>query len=136
MAKMSEITIVLRYLSEVYQVPTTKEKVRVYHTVMGDIARLRIVDAATVWVSKEKWFPKPSELLGCLSKVGKTLDPTTESMWWAAFIHGYDNSDDLNDDDVSSIYADAGVEMVGDIKLPAGALNDDPDVINYRHTQK
>lgn len=136
MAKMSEITIILRYLSEVYQVPTTKEKARVYHTVMGDIARLRIVDAATAWVSREKWFPKPSELLGCLPKAAKTLDPTTEAAWWAAFIHGYDSTDDMTDEDVTAIYVDAGVEMVGDVRLPDGALNDDPDVINYRPTQK
>ena len=136
MAKISEIAIVLRYLAEVYQVQVTKDKSRVYHSVMGDIARLRIVDAATLWVSKEKWFPKPSELLSCLPKAAKTLDPTTEAAWWAAFVNGYESTDDMTDDDVTAVYADAGVQMVGDIKLPAGALNNDPDVINYRHMQK
>ena len=135
MAKINEIAIVLRYLAEVYQVQVTKEKARAYHSVMGNIDRMRIVEAATLWVSKEKWFPKPSELIGCLPKGGKTFDPTTEAAWWFAFAHGYESTDDLTEADVAAVYADAGVPMVGDVRLPAGAINRDPDVLNFKHRE-
>lgn len=112
MAKLDEVATVMKYLSDTYATPLSIGQVRGYHTVLRDTPRLQLVDAATLWVGREKWFPKPTELLAAAMRVSKPAgDPTTEAAWWFAFAHGYESTDDFTDADVAAIYAEAGVDM-------------------------
>jgi len=121
MANLNEVSIVLKYLADVFVTregeKITVDKAKAYHRVLQDIPRLQLVDTATAWVSSEKWFPKPAELLELSKKFSKPFgDPTTESAWWFAFAHGYESTDDFTDEDVKKIYAAADVAMVEAIK--------------------
>lgn len=115
--KLSECAAVLKYLGSVYNPPDAKpisvDKAKAYHSVLKHLPRLQLVDAATAWVSREKWFPKPAELLELSMRYTKPDgDPTTEAAWWYAFAHGYESTDDFTEDDVDAIYQAAGVERV------------------------
>lgn len=115
--KLSECAAVLKYLGEVYNSPVSAEKAKAYHSILKNLPRLQLVDAATAWVSREKWFPKPAELLELSVRYVKPAgDPTTEAAWWYAFAHGYESTDDFTEDDVDAIYQAAGVERVKEIK--------------------
>ena len=104
--KLSECAAVLRYLGEVYNTPINVEKAKAYHSVLKHLPRLQLVDTATAWVSKEKWFPKPAELLALSVRFVKPAgDPTTEAGWWMAFVKGYESTDDFTEEDVREIFA-------------------------------
>ena len=106
--KLSECAAVLKYMGEVYNTPISVEKAKAYHSVLKGLPRLQFVDTATAWVGKEKWFPKPSDLLDLSARYVKPEgDPTTERAWWTAFVKGYESTDDLTEDDVREIFAGA-----------------------------
>ena len=104
--KLSECAAVLKYLGEVYGVTVSADKAKAYHSALKQLPRLQFVDTATAWVGKEKWFPKPAELLDLSARYNKPAgDPTTERAWWTAFVRGYESTDDLTEADVREIFA-------------------------------
>lgn len=111
--KLSECAAVLKYLGEVYNSPVTADKAKAYHSVLKHLPRLQLADTATAWVGREKWFPKPAELLELSIRFVKPDgDPTTEAAWWYAFANGLESTDDFSEADVTAIYQAAGVERV------------------------
>ena len=112
MARLNEVAIILKYLAGAYGQTVTVDQAKAYHFVLKHLPRLQLVDTATAWISREKWFPKAAELLDVAQRYNKPSgDPTTEAAWWYAFAHGYESTDDFTEADVKAIYADAGVSM-------------------------
>lgn len=124
MATLNETAIVLKYLSDVYGKKLGMDQVKAYHRTLAEFPRLKLVDAATMWVGQSKWYPAPAELTRTASGIGKPYpEGVDEQAWWYTFSNGI-SINDFTDEDVAKVYALAGESVVEPVSIPAEYIGD------------
>ena len=116
MAKLSEISFMLKQLAGAYNQEVTAEQARAYHSVLQRYPRMVLVAAITSLMEKSTFFPRISEIVKIADQVNRGYSEPDwakfdEATRWYLYTHSMASPDELSEADVEKIRNDAGMEQ-------------------------
>jgi hypothetical protein len=117
MAKLSEISFMLKQLAGAYNQEVTAEQARAYHSVLHRYPRMVLVAAITSLMEKSTFFPRISEIVKGANQVKRGYSEPDwakfdEATRWYLYTRSMTSPDELSEADVEKICKDAGMEQV------------------------
>jgi ATPase subunit of ABC transporter with duplicated ATPase domains len=121
MAKLSEISFMLKQLAGAYNQEVTAEQARAYHSVLHRYPRMVLVAAITNLMEKSTFFPRISEIVKIADQVNSGYSEPDwakfdEATRWYLYTHSMISPDELSEADVEKICKDAGVDQERDAR--------------------
>lgn len=114
MAKLSEISFMLKQLAGAYNQEVTAEQARAYHSVLHRYPRMVLVAAITSLMEKSTFFPRISEIVKIADQVNRGYSEPDwakfdEATRWYLYTRSMTSPDELSEADVEKISKDAGM---------------------------
>jgi hypothetical protein len=119
MITKAEISTILIRLGEVYGKEIGADMLIGYFQVLSKYPRMVLADAASLWMQKSEYMPRPSDLIKVINDFNLenkwlSVEASTEKTYWILFKEGYDSTDDINEQECQYIF---GKEYVGPKKI-------------------
>lgn len=123
MATKTDIGIIMVRLAEAYGAEANERTLALYHQALQEYPRLVLVRAAADLMKKSKWFPRISEIVLQAERVRSDYSQpeyarVEEAAAWYMYRKNMSSTDELTDDEVKKIYAEAKVPMVDIADVP------------------
>lgn len=127
MAKLSEISFMLKQLAGAYNQEVTAEQAKAYHSVLQRYPRMVLVTASTQLMESSKFFPRISEIVEAADQINRGYSQPDwakfdEAMFWYLYTHNLTSSDELSEADVQNICRDAGMQPVQPVEQLQAAI--------------